>query len=99
MSDGGLVHRYLNEPDPGHASQLSGDGARDVAGGDVGGRAPVFTLTQRFPDEGQEGGDLQPRGAAGGIAGKTFITDSNASYYVKNNTRLIHTPVYSSPHD
>ena len=65
MSIDGLEHREWTEPDPGHASQLSGDGARDVAGGEVGGRAPVFTLTQRFPDEGQEGGDLQPRGAAG----------------------------------
>ena len=65
MSDDGLEHRYRTEPDPGHASQLSGDGARDVAGGEVGGRAPVFAHTQSYPDEGLEGGDLQPRGAAG----------------------------------
>ena len=65
ISIGDLVHREWMEPDPGHASQLSGDGARDVAGGEVGGRAPVFTLTQSYPDEGLEGGDLQPRGAAG----------------------------------
>ena len=73
MLDDGLVHRYRAEPDPGHASQLSGDGARDVAGGDIGGRAPVFTLTQRFPDVGQEGGDLQPRGAAGGKSDKPMM--------------------------
>ena len=88
------------EPDPGHASQLSGDGARDVAGGDVGGRAPVFTHTQTIPDEGLEGGDLQPRGAAGGMTGKTYTnTDSNASYYVKNNPINNNTPVYASPPD
>ena len=33
------------------------------------GRAPVFTHTQDIPDEGQEGGGLQPRGAAGGNTG------------------------------
>ena len=82
------------ETDPGHASQLPGDGARDVAGGDVGGRAPVFTHTQYYPDEGQEGGDLQPRGAAGGIAGKTTLI---APYSTKNNTLNINTPVYASP--
>ena len=46
------AHRDWTEPDPGHASQLSGDGARDVAGSEVGGRAPVFTQYPRFPDEG-----------------------------------------------
>jgi hypothetical protein len=70
MLDDDSAHRYLTEPDPGHASQLTGDGARDVAGSEIGGRAPAFTLTQRFPDEGQEGGGLQPRGAAGRESGK-----------------------------
>jgi hypothetical protein len=65
ISNDDSEHLDWIEPDPGHASQLSGDGARDVAGGEVGGRAPVFTLTQSYPDEGLEGGDLQPRGAAG----------------------------------
>jgi hypothetical protein len=49
-----------------HASQLAGDGARDDAGGELrGGRAPVFAQHPVNPDEGQEGGGLQPRGAAG----------------------------------
>ena len=65
-----LAHRGWTEPDPGHASQLAGDGARDVAGGEIGGRAPAFAHTQDYPEEGQEGGDLQPRGAAGGKSGK-----------------------------
>ena len=89
MSDGNLVYLYRTEPDLGHASQLSGDGARDVAGGEVGGRAPVFTHTHDYPDEGLEGGDLQPRGAAGGTTRK-HNTDSNTSL-------LMHSPVYSSP--
>ena len=55
-----------------HASQLAGDGARDDAGGELrGGRAPVFAQHPVNPDEGQEGGGLQPRGAAGKISGKT----------------------------
>ena len=71
-----------------------------MAGSDVGGRAPVFTLTQNNPDEGQKGGDLQPRGAAGGMTGKIYTTtDSNASYYVKNNPINNNTPVYASPPD
>jgi hypothetical protein len=70
MSDGGLVHRYLTEPDPGHASQLSGDGARDVAGGEVGGRAPVFAHTQIIPEEGLEGGE---RAGLSGMAGLSGI--------------------------
>ena len=38
-----------------HASQLSGDGARDDAGGDLrGGRAPVFTQHPVNPDEGHK---------------------------------------------
>ena len=56
-----------------HASQSSGDGARDVAGGEIGGRAPVFAHTHDLPEEGLEGGDLQPRGAAGGKSGKPMI--------------------------
>ena len=89
------------ELDLGHASQSSGDGARDVAGGDVGGRAPVFAQHPVNPDEGQEGGGLQPRGAAGEISGKTILnSDSNASYYTGNNPLIINnTPVYASPPD
>ena len=52
MLDDGLVHLNRAEPDPGHASQLAGDGARDVAGSELGGRAPVFTHTQKIPEEG-----------------------------------------------
>ena len=59
-------HREQAEPDPGHASQLSGDGARDVAGGEVGGRAPVFTHTHDYPDVGLEGGE---RAGLPGMAG------------------------------
>ena len=73
MSDDDSVHRDWTEPDPGHASQLSSGGARDVAGSDIGGRAPVFAFTQNIPDEGQEGGDLQPRGAAEKESGKTSM--------------------------
>ena len=73
MSDGDLEHLYQTESDHRHVSQLSGDGARDVAGGEVGGRAPVFTHTHDIPDEGQEGGDLQPRGAAGWGSGKDHL--------------------------
>jgi len=88
------------ETDPGHASQLPGDGARDVAGSEIGGRAPAFTHTQDYPEEGQAGGDLQPRGAEGGMTGKIYTnTDSNASYYVKNNPINNNTPVYASPPD
>ena len=68
-----LAHRGWTELDPGHASQLAGDGTRDVAGGEVWGRAPVFTHTHDIPDEGQEGGDLQPRGAAGWRSGKDYL--------------------------
>ena len=97
MSTDDLAHRGWTEPDPGHASQLSGDGARDVAGGDVGGRAPVFTHTQTIPDEGLEGGDLQSRGAAGWGSGKDSLIFVNTP---NNNTSLkMHTPVYSSPPD
>jgi hypothetical protein len=70
MSDDGLVHLYQTEPDPGHASQLSGDGARDVAGGDIGGRAPVFALTHDLPEEGLEGGE---RAGLPGMAGLSGI--------------------------
>ena len=70
MSDDGSVHRYRTEPDPGHASQSSGDGTRDVAGGEVGGRAPVFTHNPRFPDEGLEGGE---RAGLSGMAGLSGI--------------------------
>ena len=60
-----------------HASQLSGDGARDDAGGELrGGRAPVFAQHPVNPDEGQEGGGLQPRGAAGWEYGKNILTAS-----------------------
>jgi hypothetical protein len=73
MSDGDLEHRDQTEPDLRHASQLAGDGARDVAGGEIGGRAPAFAHTQDYPEEGQEGGDLQPRGAAGWGSGKDHL--------------------------
>ena len=61
-----------------------------MAGGEVGGRAPVFAHTQNHPDEGQEGGDLQPRGAAGGMNGKPMIFKTSL-------IPLMHTPVYASP--
>jgi hypothetical protein len=84
-----------------HASQLAGDGARDDAGRELrGGRAPVFAHDPVNPDEGQEGGGLQPRGAAGWESGKDIYTDSNAStsYYTGNNPLIINnTPVYASP--
>ena len=82
-----------------HANQLSGDGARDDAGRELrGGRAPVFAHDPVNPDEGQEGGGLQPRGAAGWESGKTNTNDSNASYYTGNNPIIINnTPVYASP--
>ena len=70
MSDGDLVHPYRTELDLGHASQLSGDGARDVAGGEVGGRAPVFAHTHDIPEEGLEGGE---RTGLSGIAGLSGI--------------------------
>ena len=70
MLDDGLVHLNRAEPDPGHASQSSGDGARDVAGGEVGGRAPVFAHTQIIPEEGLEGGE---RAGMSGMAGLSVI--------------------------
>ena len=96
ISNDDLEHLDWIEPDPGHASQLSGDGARDVAGGEVGGRAPVFAHTQNHPEEGLEGEDLQPRGAAGEIAGKNQMI---ATYCTNVNPVIIHTPVYASPPD
>ena len=94
MSNDDLVHRDWTELDLGHASQLAGDGARDVAGGDVGGRAPVFTHTQTIPDEGLEGGEragLPGRAGLSGIyPGKPMIVNTNTH----NNT---YSPVYSSP--
>ena len=78
-----------------HASQLSGDGARDDAGSELrGGRAPVFALIPINPDEGQEGGGLQPRGAAGRESGKDLMI---ASYYTKNKSLIYNTPVYAYP--
>ena len=97
MSDGDLEHLDQTETDLRHASQSFGNGARDVAGGEIGGRAPAFAHTQTIPDEGVEGGDLQPRGAAGREPGKTLMI--SASYCTKNNTLNINTPVYSSPPD
>ena len=93
MLDGDLVHLNRAEPDPGHASQLAGDGARDVAGSEIGGRAPAFTLTQIYPDEGHEGGDLKPRGAAGGKNGKPMIIYKTLN--TPNNN--MYSPTYASP--
>ena len=77
MLDDDLEHRYLTEPDPGHASQLAGDGARDVAGGEIGGRAPAFAHTHDYPEEGLEGGEragLSDKAGLSGIyPGKTMI--------------------------
>ena len=82
------------EPDPGHASQLSGDGARDVAGGDVGGRAPVFTHTQTIPDEGVEGGE---RAGLPGRAGLSGIYPGKPMIIKPNTPNNAYSPVYSSP--
>ena len=69
MSDGNLVYLCQTETDPGDASQLSGDGTRDVAGSEIGGRAPAFTLTKYFPDEGLEGGERAGLPGRAGLSG------------------------------
>ena len=76
MLDDDLAHLDRAETDPGHASQSSGDGARDVAAGDIGGRAPVFADNPRFPEEGLEGGE---RAGLPGTAGLSGIYPGKAS--------------------
>jgi hypothetical protein len=85
------------ETDPGHASQLPGDGARDVAGSEIGGRAPAFTHTQYFPDEGLEGGE---RAGLPGMADLSGIYPGKTSLIYSNNPNTpnnMYSPTYASP--
>jgi hypothetical protein len=98
MLDDDLAHLDRAETDPGHASQLPGDGARDVAGSEIGGRAPAFTHTQRFPDEGQEGGEragLPSRLDLSGI----YPGKASMIFNTLNTPNNMYSPTYASPPD
>ena len=66
-----------------------------MAGGDIGGRAPVFTHTQTIPDEGVEGGE---RAGLPGMAGLSGIYPGKASMILNTNTpNNMYSPTYASP--